>query len=261
MFLSAADLPRVSSLIFDYKRNSAYLDFLKNNVKDKVIVDCGSGSGIWTWVSLYYGASHVYAVDIDLETVDHLNKLFGNNKNVTVLNLNLHADTLPIGDIYVHEMFGDNIFSEGLMRFLKNCHKQNIKTIYPNKIKLFSLTNLTSENLNNKYNFENLDPCLNEFVEYISETYKRSVDKESFIKLLYSKKVTANKNLIWEGDLMSLVDMPSIKAAGDFISWDACLNEFEYSSLNENFNNWPTGYVKSKEFQHSYINCHRTSYY
>ena len=40
----------VLSLIYDYKRTNTYESYIKKNVKDKIVVDCGAGSGILTYL-------------------------------------------------------------------------------------------------------------------------------------------------------------------------------------------------------------------
>lgn len=255
MSLTTDDLPWGTWLIYDYVRNSAYLNFLKNNSKDKIVVDCGASSGIWTWTALYYGAKHVFAIDRVPETIDHLTKIFANDSRVTVLNLDLFEERLPVGDIYIHEIFDNNLFREGLLLFLNNCRRQHISQIYPNKIKLFTLSDLSVSSLggNNEYNFENLDPCLKEFVNYINVKYNQPINAASFISKLYNNNATANKQQIWEGNIFDLLDIPVIKTDNKCVTWDAYLDNFSYPLFNNNFNNWGVGYISAKQFKYSFV--------
>lgn len=258
MSLTSDDLPWGTWLIYDYVRNSAYLNFLKNNAKDKIVVDCGAASGIWTWVALYYGAKHVFAIDRRRTAISHLTKIFADDSRVTVLDLDLFKDQLPVGDIYVHEIFDDNLFREGLLFFLNNCRRQNISQIYPNKIKLFSLTELSAIPLksrgNIEYNFENLDNCLKKLINFISAKYEQNVDAASFISKLYNNKITANKQQIWEGNIFDLLDIPNINTDSEYVTWDAYLDDFSYPLLNKEFNGWSKGYISAKQFKYSLIN-------
>lgn len=242
-------------LAFDIVRNDAYIDFLKENAKDKIIVDCGSGSGIWTWVALYYGAAHVYCVDVHQPTIDHLTTLYKNNSKVSVLKLDLFKDQLPAGDFYIHEIFASDPFSEGLISFLKNCRKQNISSIYPNRLTLYHSTEITVKKKDIEYNLDNLQSCIKDFLKYMTDTYQKDLDYDFYISKLTSQYYNfSNKDKIWEGDLLDLLDAPNlnIKKEG-YISWDANLDNFSYSSTNENFNNWNIGFSTSTKLKKTYI--------
>ena len=242
-------------LAFDIIRNDAYINFLKENAKDKIIVDCGSGSGIWTWVALYYGAAHVYCVAVHQPTIDHLNILYKDNSKVTVVKLDLFKDQLPTGDFYIHELFTNNPFSEGLISFLKNCQRQNISSIYPNRLALYHLTDITVEKKDIEYNLDNIQPCIKDFLKYMTDTYQTDLDYNFYISKLTSQYYNfSNKDKIWEGDLLDLLDAPNlnIKKYG-YVAWDATLDNFVYSSMNENFNNWNKGFVESKNLKKTYL--------
>lgn len=245
-----------ASLIFDYVRNSAYLDFLKENAKDKIIVDCGSGSGIWTWVALAYGAKHVYCIDIHKPTLEHLNKLYSNNSKVSVLELDLFNSALPKGDIYIHEIFADDPFYEGLLSFLRNCKRQGIHEIFPSHISLFHHNTIDYNLESREYDWNYLDPCIQDFIKYIEDSYNEKLDFQNLIKLLKCSSVTySNKDLIWNGHLLELIEAPDLNIKGTgFISWEAHLDNYSYKSINESFNNW-RGFLDSVRVKRNYLQC------
>ena len=59
------DLINHSTLVNDKLRNRFYKDAIDKSVKDKVVIDVGSGTGILSFYALAAGAKFVYAVEID----------------------------------------------------------------------------------------------------------------------------------------------------------------------------------------------------
>jgi len=245
-----------TNLAFDVYRNLPYENYLKTHAKDKVVVDCGSGSGIWTWVALYYGASHVYCIDIHKPTLDHLNKIFNNNPKVTVLSLDIFEDMLPKGNIYVHEIFGaPNPLGEAIINFLKNCKRQNITNLFPSELHLYSLTNPTREKQHDvEYNESLLGESIISFIDHISNSYYKKIQVADYLELLKCCKYSyTSKEKIWGGKLLELANAPNLNISGDAISWEAGGDGYYYSSLNEYFNNWHMGYIKSRTFKQQYL--------
>ena len=71
----------VWEMLLDSNRSNAYIKYIKENAKDKVIVDCGAGSGFFTWLSLKYGASKVYSCEINLPVLQYLTKKIQKHKS------------------------------------------------------------------------------------------------------------------------------------------------------------------------------------
>lgn len=59
------DLINHSTLVNDKLRNKFYKDAIDKSVKDKVVLDVGSGTGLLSFYALAAGAKFVYAVEID----------------------------------------------------------------------------------------------------------------------------------------------------------------------------------------------------
>jgi hypothetical protein len=251
-----------TALAFDVVRNDAYINFIRDNVRGKVVVDCGSGSGIWTWVSLYYGATHVYCIDVHAPTLEHLHKIFDDDSRVTVLNLNIFEDQLPKGDIYIHELFGVDPFGEGILTFLKNCKSQNITSIYPSELKLFSLEGLElRDSARPAYDHSRVQDSITEFLEHISKCYDRSIDTQGYIDdLLFCKDfVWERKTLAWQGKLMDLLDVPDIKFSGGTTTWTAGEGPYEYALMNNYYNNWKSGAISTTKLKQNYSRMLRVS--
>jgi len=125
-------IPQLNSLVGDWARTNAYADFLLSGVcKDKTVVDCGAGSGLCSYLALRGGASRVIACDISTEICNHLEVLFENDYRVSVQQLDLCVDTVPEGDLYIHELIGNALYGEGVRMILSNMASQGITNIHP----------------------------------------------------------------------------------------------------------------------------------
>lgn len=222
-------LKQVITLIVDYDRTNCYNRFLKENAKNKVVIDCGAGSGILSWLALKHGAKEAHALEIVPTTIEHLEKLATVTPNLYVKCVDVLTEDLPKGDLYVQEMFGDTIFDEGLHHLVSNLKRQGIDNLYPNKIKVYSLST-TNKNIKlrkfnkekDKFNLDMLDSEVREFIEILECDF---YGKLNYLELLEStgkvleEIVNFEKTIILEKDLFefSVTDLPLIK--DDFMSW------------------------------------------
>jgi predicted RNA methylase len=248
-----------TSFAFDIFRNEAYINYIKDSVKDKVVVDCGAGSGIWTWVALYYGASHVFSIDLHPKTLEHLNVMFGDNSNVTVMALNIFEDRLPAGDIYIHEIFAANPFGEGLLTFLKNCHKQNITNLFPSNLELYAISGYNVEHFSAEYDISMLQNSIYAFLADITEKYNTDIDVEYYTKNLTRKHYTwEKKEVVWTGHLLDLVSVPNINVK-EMTAWSAGNEKYNFSPLNGLYSSWGWGAIDSWIIRSSYLKFARLS--
>ena len=56
-------------MLLDSNRTNPYINFIKNNVKDKIVVECGTGTGFFSWLSIKYGAKKVYSCEKNPDTL------------------------------------------------------------------------------------------------------------------------------------------------------------------------------------------------
>ena len=130
-------IPHLHSLVCDYKRTNAYAEFLSSGIcQDKVVVDCGAGSGILTYLALCSGATSVISCDHNPNTCEYLRKVFADSPNVSVVQLNVCTDVLPAGDLYIHEIVGNALLGEGVSHMFSNMRSQNISNVYPSHAKI-----------------------------------------------------------------------------------------------------------------------------
>ena len=226
----------VWEMLLDSNRTNHYIKYLRQHAKDKVIVDCGAGSGFFTWLSIKYGAKKVYSCEINFPSYNILRSQFRNTDQVEVLNLDIFNDALPKGDIYIHEIFGHCALTEGIIFFLANCQRQQIHNIFPNNLKLISCK---IEHLQQKAvtleNFDdsNLDKDLIEFFELSN----KKIDPDRY---LYNTNYTiadGSEEVIFDSNIFDLLDL-SFEPSGSHTYFEAGFNDEYYSSFVKKQNSW-----------------------
>lgn len=241
-------LRKVVALVFDYDRSNCYNRFLKKYAKDKIVVDCGSGSGLLSWLALKHGAKEVYAVDIIPSVLDHLERLSKITNNFHVKNIDILTEDLPKGDLYVHEIFGHTIFEEGVHHLVNNLKRQGVTSLYPSKIKVYSSEskNFTLRKFDrtkdlDKFDLNRLDSEILEFINILENNFFGKIDYYSMletdatvIELDQDESVVklANKKVIVEGSLFDIspYNMPNIK--DNVISWGFYFDDSTFLDLD-----------------------------
>lgn len=208
------------SYIYDYKRTNSYNRFLKENAKDKIVIDCGAGSGVLSDLAEIHGAKEVYSLEKNKETLEYLRTRRNN-----VLDFDLLCDTFPKGDIYVHELFETDILGDGLHVFLENCLRQNIRNVFPNYIKLFIFDEWQE--------FEEIP--LDGNIKLDKEIPRIYPLELRFLRSYKSDIVVPE--VFWEGNIF---DIPVEKIPPyKYISWAASFDgKHEFSTINKHYNNW-----------------------
>ena len=101
-------------MMSDTRRNDFYNEILKQ-VKDKVVLDIGAGIGALSLAALNAGATHVYAVECNPNSVKFLEDLKTGEKldKLTIINSTSWDLKLPEKvDFIVHEIFGAFLLDE-----------------------------------------------------------------------------------------------------------------------------------------------------
>lgn len=227
-------LRKVIALIFDYDRTNCYNRFLKKYAKDKIIVDCGSGSGILSWLALKHGAKAAYALEIIPSVLEHLQSLTNITPNFHVKEVDILTENLPIGDLYIHEIFGHTIFDEGIHHLVDNCKRQGITELYPKTVTLYSASKRNFDvrsfdrNLDkDKFSIELLDPEVREFVEILEDNFYGKIDYldllETDAKVMIlsdnTKPILSERTCILNKSLFDLTPSELPNLSNEIISW------------------------------------------
>ncbi len=195
----------------DSQRNKSYEDWISENVKDKVVIDLGAGSGILCYFAVKYGAKKVYALERRGELIDRMKEILGDS--VEYIHGDLLETELPKCDIYLHEWLTSEFWNE--KRFLKNFYQEGDKELevghildlveyakkndfvdklYPNMVELSdiegeSTTEWVDINI----------PSHSKYSKKFLEDYYGNLTQNS----IYKNKIT-NKEIIWEGHIRDL---------------------------------------------------------
>lgn len=100
------------------KRNKKYKEWIDHlGVKDKIVADIGSGTGIWGYYALGQGAKHVIQIEFDPVKTHFLNHLKENSEfkdKITVITADLTEDfnCHLIPEVVIGELIGSKIYNE-----------------------------------------------------------------------------------------------------------------------------------------------------
>lgn len=122
---------------WDYHRSNAYERWIKENVKDKVVCDLGAGSGILCYLAYYYGARHVYGIELRPTVVETLWKRFEDIPQIEIIHSDVLEDPWPEADIYLHEFIGNGLVDEYLDELIFESRRRGlVEKIQPNTISI-----------------------------------------------------------------------------------------------------------------------------
>lgn len=218
----------------DCQRNTAYENWISENVKDKIVIDLGAGSGILCYLAVKYGAKKVYALERRGRLIHRMKEILGDT--VEYIHADLLETELPECDIYLHEWLTSELWNE--KRFLKNFYKEGdkelevghildlieyakkhnfIDKLYPNMIEL--------SDIDGKSTTEWTDIDVYSHSKYSSKfilDYYRMVNENS----IYRNKVKS-KEVIWQGHIKDLKYME----VNNFLGWKMSFdNKYEVSN-------------------------------
>ena len=195
----------------DSQRNKSYEDWISKNVKDKVVIDLGAGSGILCYLAVKYGAKKVYALERRGELIDRMKETLGDS--VEYIHGDLLETELPKCDIYLHEWLTSEFWNE--KRFLRRFYQEGdkelevghildlveyakkndfIDKLYPNMVEL---SDIDGESITE---WADIDiPSHSKYSKKFLEDYYGNLMHNS----IYKNKIK-DKKIIWEGHIRDL---------------------------------------------------------
>lgn len=136
----------VEQCVWDYHRTNTYEQWIKENVKDKVVCDLGAGTGILCYLAYYYGARHVYGMELRPKVVKTLRERFKDIPQIEIIEGDVLEDSWPESDIYLHEFIGNALVDEALDELIFESRRRGlVEKVQPNTI---SIVNGVGENTN-----------------------------------------------------------------------------------------------------------------
>ena len=218
----------------DSQRNTAYENWISENVKDKIVIDLGAGSGILCYLAVKYGAKKVYALERRGRLIHRMKEILGDT--VEYIHADLLETELPECDIYLHEWLTSEFWNE--KRFLKNFYKEGDKELEVGHI--LDLVEYAKKNnfIDKLYpNTVELSSIEGESItEYADiKLYSHGKYSKQFIEEYYSnltlnsiyKNRVDSKEVIWKGHIKDLEYMQVNNYLGWILSFD---NEYEVSN-------------------------------
>jgi predicted RNA methylase len=124
-------------MLNDKGRNKFYKSAIESCVKDKVVVDIGTGTGLLSILAAKAGAKKVFSVERDPGRTDFAKKIFASLGYSDIIEV-IHADYLDIdlsADIFISETIGNWIFEEKILEIGKHSAKHGGKFI-PSRFEL-----------------------------------------------------------------------------------------------------------------------------
>ena len=245
----------VWELLLDSNRTNSYTKFIRENVKDKIVIECGAGTGYFSWLSAKYGAKKVYSCEQSINLCNDLKERFSDIDNIDVIQCDVFKDDLPKGDIYIQEMFGHTATGEGLYYFLHNCRRQNINEIYP---KYLNLVSCDFDTLPNKipvsrYTFDDSD--VDEDLKEFFKLNNKEIDPKEVLYHYEYRINFASKNDMFRGKVIDLLQLDlAINPNNQFTYFEAGFDkENFYSSFAKKQNHWEIDKQKTRYYKKNSI--------
>ena len=218
----------------DFQRNNAYENWISENVKDKIVIDLGAGSGILCYLAVKYGAKKVYALERRGRLIHRMKEILGDT--VEYIHADLLETELPECDIYLHEWLTSEFWNE--KRFLRNFYEEGDKELEVGHIldlvEYAKKNNFVDKLYPNTVELSSIEgESITEYEDiklYSHGKYSRQFIEEHYSDLtlnsIYKNRVDS-KEVIWKGHIKDLKYMQVNNYLGWILSFD---NEYEVSN-------------------------------
>ena len=145
-------------MLNDTVRTHRFEKAIAENVKDKIVIDIGCGTGILSFFALRHGAKHVYAIDSNSKCIEYSKALAKTNnfKNITFINKSCFDVKLPQkADVLISEVIGNSPLSEHILDIFEDAKKRLLVAnpiIIPQNLKIFAIPiEFSTESIDNTY--------------------------------------------------------------------------------------------------------------
>jgi hypothetical protein len=212
-FDSYTDLGLQAEMIGDEKRSRAYLEammrFSEIDFKDKVVLDCGTGTGLLSYFAVKAGARVVYAVEgsgIAPQTLQGVRDNALSDK-IIVFHGRMEEVVLPQKvDIIVSEWMGAALIFESMLGSVLFARDRWLKAggmLYPSRSRIFVAPIEAKDYFNKRVDFWR-DVYGMDLRAFQPAAIAGSVEKPMFDRIVKSDDVLADPTTVCELDLMTM---------------------------------------------------------
>lgn len=225
-FDSYADIAVHEEMLCDENRTNAYKKAIfgcANELKNKVVLDVGSGTGILSVFCAKAGAKKVYAVEASniAQQARKIIKLNGVDKIVEVIQGVLEDISLPEKvDVIVSEWMGYCLLYESMLTSVLTARDRWLK---PNGLILPSIANIyfapicDDEIMCEKVNLWNdMKECYGVDMSCLTEFARKSIAKEVMVKSIFCENILSQPSLLVSFDLYTVKQEELNSVAGHF---------------------------------------------
>jgi 16S rRNA G966 N2-methylase RsmD len=116
-------------MLLSKERNDFYNDLIKDNCKDKVVFEIGTGSGLLSVLAVRHGARKVICCEENPLLIEAATQLFqrlGVADKIQLIQKNskdIKTEELPPVDVVLHELFGSDPFEEEFIPTLQDARR------------------------------------------------------------------------------------------------------------------------------------------
>jgi predicted RNA methylase len=172
-------------MINDTGRNIFYKNAIESCVKDKIVVDIGTGTGFLSILAARAGAKKVYSVEQNLERFNFAKEIFAKlnlTDTIEIIHAN-YLDTNLQADYFVSETMGNWIFDENILAIADHTKNRGlfipgsfeITAVVYNEHPIFSVVQTDSE----AYEFQPDIAIDSEFENIINNEFQRNYPVET----------------------------------------------------------------------------------
>lgn len=209
--------------LLDPHRTLAYESWIKQNVKDKVVVDLGAGSGILCYLAFKYGAKKVIALEIKSFLCENMYRYFSDYESIEVHNKNFLNEDIPEADIYLHESFSNGLTEEFMIEMIDRAKELGIQDkLYPNQLEIYKLprdcfdqTNLWSEKPSLPMFFSKSPTCK----EFLVTNFNDEMNEFGIKPQILNNIPTCENELVWQGNLVDFDINLFRKYGANIVGW------------------------------------------
>lgn len=116
-------------MLLDQERNRFYERIIRENCRDKIVLEIGAGSGLMSVLAIRHGAKHVYCCEKNpmlAMAAEMLIHRMGLTDQITLIkqySTEIPTEAIPKVDVVLHELFASDPFAEDVIHSLRDAKR------------------------------------------------------------------------------------------------------------------------------------------